>query len=88
MPIWHFIEITNTLISKDCVGLLQMLIDQNNSQMFAYLSVECPPKLVHPRIRIQVQMEKKISKIKGKLYSHKLFSELIQGRQKMKAIKN
>lgn len=37
-----------------------MLIDQNNSQLFAYLCVECPPKLVDPRIRIKVQTEKKL----------------------------
>lgn len=30
---------------------LQMLLNQNNSQMFAHLSAECPPKLVDPRIK-------------------------------------
>lgn len=78
MPIWHFIEITNTLISKDCVGLLQMLIDQNNSQMFAYLSVECPPKLVHPRIRIQVQMEKKLVRLKENFIHINYFQNLFK----------
>lgn len=75
MPICHAIEATNTLISKDYVVLLQMFLNQNNSQMFAHLSAECPPKLVDPRIKIQVQMKKKLGKTKGKLYSCRLFGE-------------
>lgn len=31
-------------------------LNQNNSQMFAHLSAEHPPKLVDPRIKIQVQI--------------------------------
>lgn len=50
-------EVTNTLISRDYAVLLQMLLNQNNSQMFAHLSAEHPPKLVDPRIKIQVQIK-------------------------------
>lgn len=75
-------------MSKDFVGLLQMLIDQKHSQLFAYLCVECPPKLVDPGIRIKVQILKKVSKTREKLYSCKLFWELIQGREKVKTVKH
>lgn len=56
MSVLYFIEITNTLISNDCIQFFQMLIKQNKSQMFAYLSDVCPPKLADPIIKIQIEI--------------------------------
>lgn len=59
-----------------------MFIHQNNSQKFAYLSVECPPKLVDPRIRIQVQMEKKLVRLKENFIHVNYFQNLFKEERK------
>lgn len=58
--------------------------------MFAYLSVECPPRLVAPRTRTQAQMEKNLVRLKENFihvnYFDILFKE--ERKQKLSKIKN
>lgn len=56
MLLWHFIEITNTLISNNSAQLFKMLTEQNKSRIFAYLSAAGPPKPADPRIGIQTEI--------------------------------
>lgn len=57
-----------------------MLIKQNKSQMFAYLSDVCPPKLADPIIKIQTEIF--LISLKENFIHVKYFGNLVKERGK------